>query len=186
MARDITQPQLRNASGQIMREPAAGETFMATRNGVPVGEPAPLRRRRFVTAEAVIAMSKARRASTWTDFAPTSSASPPRPARRVPEHQSHPRGLVGTSAVVGLERLEVSKLPLELAVSAITMAELAAGPHAPLMPPSAAAGKIGSSAPRPPSIRFRPTSSQLGRTGGSTRQSQRPGARHREPARSIS
>ncbi len=32
--------------------------------------------------------------------------------------------------VIDLDRLEPSSLPLELAVTAITMAELAAGPHA--------------------------------------------------------
>jgi hypothetical protein len=32
--------------------------------------------------------------------------------------------------VIDLEKLEAAQLPLELAVSAITMAELAAGPHA--------------------------------------------------------
>jgi hypothetical protein len=32
--------------------------------------------------------------------------------------------------VIDLEQLEATQLPLELAVSAITMAELAAGPHA--------------------------------------------------------
>lgn len=34
------------------------------------------------------------------------------------------------SVVIDLERLELSQLPVESAVSAITMAELAAGPHA--------------------------------------------------------
>jgi predicted nucleic acid-binding protein len=48
----------------------------------------------------------------------------------VPEHRRHPRGLLDTSVVIDLERLDPSKLPLEAAVSAITMAELAAGPHA--------------------------------------------------------
>ena len=41
-----------------------------------------------------------------------------------------PRGLIDTSVVIDLELIEPSDLPLELAVSAITMAELAAGPHA--------------------------------------------------------
>jgi predicted nucleic acid-binding protein len=41
-----------------------------------------------------------------------------------------PRGLVDTSVLIDLERLDPAQLPLELAVSAITMAELAAGPHA--------------------------------------------------------
>jgi predicted nucleic acid-binding protein len=40
------------------------------------------------------------------------------------------RGLLDTSVVIDLERIEPSQLPLEVAVSAITMAELAAGPHA--------------------------------------------------------
>ena len=34
------------------------------------------------------------------------------------------------SVLIGLERLDPARLPLELAISAITMAELAAGPHA--------------------------------------------------------
>ena len=41
-----------------------------------------------------------------------------------------PRGLLDTSVVVELERIEVTSLPVEVAISAITMAELAAGPHA--------------------------------------------------------
>ncbi len=44
--------------------------------------------------------------------------------------QRHPRGLIDTSVVVDLEQIAADELPLELAVSAITMAELAAGPHA--------------------------------------------------------
>jgi predicted nucleic acid-binding protein len=42
----------------------------------------------------------------------------------------HVRGLIDTSVVIDLELIEVTDLPGELAVSAITMAELAAGPHA--------------------------------------------------------
>jgi predicted nucleic acid-binding protein len=42
----------------------------------------------------------------------------------------HVRGLIDTSVVIDLERIDVADLPGELAVSAITMAELAAGPHA--------------------------------------------------------
>jgi hypothetical protein len=38
--------------------------------------------------------------------------------------------LLDTSVVIDLERLDPAKLPIESAVSAITMAELAAGPHA--------------------------------------------------------
>ena len=41
-----------------------------------------------------------------------------------------PRGLIDTSVVIDLELIAPADLPMELAVSAITMAELAAGPHA--------------------------------------------------------
>jgi antitoxin (DNA-binding transcriptional repressor) of toxin-antitoxin stability system len=56
VAREITQRELRNASGEIMRLLDQGESFVVTRNGVPVGELAPLRRHRFVSAEAAVAM----------------------------------------------------------------------------------------------------------------------------------
>jgi len=56
MAREITQRQLRNESGEIMRQLDEGESFVVTRNGVPVGELTPLHRYRFVRAEAAVAM----------------------------------------------------------------------------------------------------------------------------------
>jgi prevent-host-death family protein len=56
MTREISQRELRNQSGEIMRELDRGETFIVTRNGVPVGELVPLRRQRFVAAEAAVAM----------------------------------------------------------------------------------------------------------------------------------
>lgn len=40
------------------------------------------------------------------------------------------RGLIDTSVVIDLDRIAVEQLPRELVVSALTMAELAAGPHA--------------------------------------------------------
>jgi predicted nucleic acid-binding protein len=39
-------------------------------------------------------------------------------------------GLIDTSVVIALENIDVGQLPSELAISALTMAELAAGPHA--------------------------------------------------------
>lgn len=42
----------------------------------------------------------------------------------------HARGLIDTSVVIDLELIATVRLPLELAISAITMAELSAGPHA--------------------------------------------------------
>ena len=56
MARELTQRELRNESGEIMRQLDQGESFVVTRNGVPVGELTPLRRHRFVAAEAAVAM----------------------------------------------------------------------------------------------------------------------------------
>ena len=40
------------------------------------------------------------------------------------------QGLLDTSVIIDLEHIDPTSLPLESAVSAITMAELAAGPHA--------------------------------------------------------
>jgi prevent-host-death family protein len=54
VTREITQRELRNDSGQIMRALDRGESFVVTRNGVPVGELTPVRRRRFVSVEAAI------------------------------------------------------------------------------------------------------------------------------------
>jgi predicted nucleic acid-binding protein len=42
----------------------------------------------------------------------------------------HARGIIDTSVVIELERIAPDDLPAELAVSAVTLAELAAGPHA--------------------------------------------------------
>ena len=42
----------------------------------------------------------------------------------------HGRGLVDTSVVIDLDVIDVERLPRELSLSAMTMAELAAGPHA--------------------------------------------------------
>lgn len=55
MARTITQRELRNDSGEIMRALDRGESFVVTRNGAPVGELVPFSRRRFVAADRVTA-----------------------------------------------------------------------------------------------------------------------------------
>ena len=54
MTREISQRELRNESGEIMRAVDRGESFVVTRNGVPVAEVTPLRRRRFVATDAVV------------------------------------------------------------------------------------------------------------------------------------
>jgi antitoxin (DNA-binding transcriptional repressor) of toxin-antitoxin stability system len=52
---EIIQRELRNNSGEIMRQLDQGHSFVVTRNGVPVGELSPLRRHRFVSAKAAVA-----------------------------------------------------------------------------------------------------------------------------------
>jgi predicted nucleic acid-binding protein len=47
-----------------------------------------------------------------------------------PASLPHARGLLDTSVVIDLDRLDPGELPATLAVSSITMAELTAGPHA--------------------------------------------------------
>jgi prevent-host-death family protein len=55
MAKVITQRTLRNESGAIMRGLDRGESYIVTRNGVPVGELMPVRRRNAVQAEMLLA-----------------------------------------------------------------------------------------------------------------------------------
>jgi prevent-host-death family protein len=53
--RRVTQRELRNESGEIMRALDRGEAFVVTRNGVPVGELVPAPKRCFVPAAAAVA-----------------------------------------------------------------------------------------------------------------------------------
>lgn len=53
MIRTISQRELRNDSGAIMRALDRGEVFVVTRNGIPVGELRPARRR-FVSRDLLI------------------------------------------------------------------------------------------------------------------------------------
>lgn len=55
MTRRITQRELRNDSGDIMRAIDGGEDFVVTRNGTPVASLLPFQRRRFVRREALLA-----------------------------------------------------------------------------------------------------------------------------------
>ncbi len=58
MTRTISQRELRNQSGEIMRALDRGEDFIVTRNGVPVGELRPVRRR-FVARDLLIEVLRA-------------------------------------------------------------------------------------------------------------------------------
>ena len=52
---EITQREFRNDSGGILRAVERGETFVVTRNGTPIAELIPLRRRTFVPAAQALA-----------------------------------------------------------------------------------------------------------------------------------
>lgn len=54
MSEQVSQRELRNDSGRIMRALADGKTFVVTSSGRPVGELRPLRRDRFVDAVAAV------------------------------------------------------------------------------------------------------------------------------------
>ena len=51
--RTITQRELRNESGAILREVEAGRTVIVSRNGTPIGELRPIRLCRFVSRAAI-------------------------------------------------------------------------------------------------------------------------------------
>jgi predicted nucleic acid-binding protein len=72
--------------------------------------------------------SRARPASTTRSFEPTSTATSIRTLRLATELPGD-RGLLDTSVVVALGTIERTLLPEEIAVSALTLAELAGGPH---------------------------------------------------------
>lgn len=48
----------------------------------------------------------------------------------MPEARRHERGVLDTSVIIDLDELDPLQLPVSVAVSALTIAELAAGPHA--------------------------------------------------------
>jgi len=54
VAKQLTQRELRNNSGEIMRALDRGEQFVVTRRGVPVGELVPVGRKRVVSATALL------------------------------------------------------------------------------------------------------------------------------------
>ena len=53
MSRIISQRELRNDSGAVLREVQAGHTIVITRNGVPVAELRPISPSRFVPRAAI-------------------------------------------------------------------------------------------------------------------------------------
>lgn len=66
MTEQISQRELRNQSGRIMRAVGDGKTFVVTSNGRPIGELRPLRRDRFVAATAAVEMFRNAPPVDWT------------------------------------------------------------------------------------------------------------------------
>lgn len=56
MPKEVTEGELRNNSRKIMRALDRGESFLVTRNGVPIGELRSLRGRQWVRADVVFAV----------------------------------------------------------------------------------------------------------------------------------
>jgi predicted nucleic acid-binding protein len=48
----------------------------------------------------------------------------------VAEVQRPERGILDTSVIIDLDKIDATRLPMSVAVSAVTLAELAGGPHA--------------------------------------------------------
>jgi len=55
MTRRLTQRELRNNSGEVMRALDEGEDFIVTRNGRPVGELRPYKPRQFIPRDVFLA-----------------------------------------------------------------------------------------------------------------------------------
>jgi prevent-host-death family protein len=68
MTRKLTQRELRNQSGEIMRELDRGEDFIVTSNGRPVGELRPIRPRRFVPTATFLAAMEGVPRIDWKRF----------------------------------------------------------------------------------------------------------------------
>lgn len=58
MTREISQREMRNDSGAILRAVEAGDDFVVTRNGTALAELRPLRRRRFVATRELLASAR--------------------------------------------------------------------------------------------------------------------------------
>lgn len=58
VTREISQRELRNDSGAILRAVESGEDFVVTRNGTALAELRPLRRRRFVAKAELLAAAR--------------------------------------------------------------------------------------------------------------------------------
>ncbi len=112
--RKVTQRELRNDSGRIMRGLDKGKTFLVTRNGVPVGELIPLGSECSCRSIQSSLLFPGRHGYLVAVSARTSTRWSIRIQRHVAEHR-HARGLIDTSVVIDLDQLRLQtcrrKLP---------------------------------------------------------------------------
>lgn len=128
---EISQRDLRLRSKEIMDSVEGGQSFTVTRDGHQIAELIPLRRRRtFVPREEFLAGPPSSSLSTPNDSEQTSTrtstTSSPIPT---PGDVTIARGLVDTNILILRHLIPTEELPRELAISAVTLAELSAGPH---------------------------------------------------------
>jgi hypothetical protein len=94
-----------------------------------VAELTPARRHRFVERDAAVAAFPAAALidpDRWRADLDRHASQDPRRVR----DSARERGVIDTSGVFGLERIDPETLPLQLAIATITLPELTAGPHA--------------------------------------------------------
>ena len=132
MTRKLTQRELRNNSGEVMRALDEGEDFIVTRNGKPVGELRPYKRRQFVpTKQYHRCLQKRSPSIDYEEFRADIDR-----LRRSGPYASllgclKIAALLDTSvAVRSSDRSIRDRFPTEIAISTLTLAELTAGPLA--------------------------------------------------------
>ena len=111
MTRELTQRELRNQSGEIMRALDRGEDFIVTSNGVPVGELRPIGRRDFVTRSTFARGLCGAPAIDYEAIPSTISMPSSIRIRRLVPGPSPDRGLLDTSVVIGLGRSSRATAP---------------------------------------------------------------------------
>ena len=111
MAREMSQRELRNQSGEIMRELDRGEEFVITSNGVPVGELRPDRKPPFRLHRRPSRSSSPVPAGSTTSASEKTSTVTSIRIRRLASGVRPDRGLLDTSVVIGLDEVELSRLP---------------------------------------------------------------------------
>jgi hypothetical protein len=165
--------ELRNSGGEIMRWLDQGESFVVSRNGIPVGELSRCAGIGLSAPRRPSPRSEALRAWSLTGSGRTSIRPPAGRSRLMPEAPHPSRGLVDASVATNSPSVP---LPSPSSQPAHT-------PRA--MPASEHDVKIAYSEPRPPSTRYHSMPARPDRTDASTRRSSRPATRHAARGPSI-